>query len=65
MLDIQTAPAAPPVAIHREDYRAPDWLVPEVALEFDLDAVKTQVRATLHVTRMVTTTVHLYWMVTA
>lgn len=51
MLDIQTAPAAPPVAIRREDYRAPDWLVPEVALEFDLDAVKTTVRATLSVTR--------------
>lgn len=51
MLDIQTAPAAPPVAIRREDYRAPDWLVPEVALEFDLDAVKTRVRATLSVTR--------------
>ena len=51
MLDIQTAPAAPPVAIHREDYQAPDWLVPEVRLDFDLDAIKTQVRATLHVTR--------------
>ena len=51
MLDIQTAPAAPPVAIHREDYRAPDWLVPEVKLDFDLDAVKTQVQATLHITR--------------
>jgi aminopeptidase N len=51
MLDIQTAPAAPPVAIRREDYRAPDWLVPEVALDFDLDAVKTRVRATLTVTR--------------
>ena len=51
MLDIQTAPAAPPVAIRREDYRAPDWLIPEVALDFDLDAVKTTVRATLSVTR--------------
>jgi aminopeptidase N len=51
MLDIQTAPAAPPVAIRREDYRAPDWLVPDVALDFDLDAVKTRVKATLSVTR--------------
>jgi aminopeptidase N len=51
MLDIQTAPAAPPVAIRREDYRAPDWLVPEVALDFDLDAVKTRVTAVLSVTR--------------
>jgi aminopeptidase N len=51
MLDIQTAPAAPPVAIRREDYRVPDWLVPDVALEFDLDAVKTRVKARLSVTR--------------
>lgn len=51
MLDIQTANAAPPVAIRREDYRAPDWLVPEIALDFDLDAVKTAVRARLSVTR--------------
>ena len=51
MLDIQTAPAAPPVAIRREDYRVPDWLVPDVALEFDLDAVRTRVRATLSVAR--------------
>jgi aminopeptidase N len=51
MLDIQTAPAAPPIAIRREDYRAPDWLVPEVALDFDLDAVKTRIKATLSVTR--------------
>lgn len=51
MLDIQTAAAAPPVAIRREDYRAPDWLVPEVALEFDLDAVKTRVKARLSVVR--------------
>ena len=36
-VDIQNtqAPAAPPV-IRREDYRAPDWLVPEITLEFDL-----------------------------
>ena len=51
MLDIQTAPAAPPVAIRREDYCPPDWLVPEVRLDFALDAVKTVVKATLSVTR--------------
>jgi aminopeptidase N len=51
MLDIQTAPAAPPVAIRREDYRAPDWLIPEVSLDFDLDAVKTRIKATLSVNR--------------
>ncbi len=51
-MDIQStaAPAAPPV-IRREDYRPPDWLVPEIALEFDLAAGTTQVRARLAVTR--------------
>jgi len=51
-MDTQTtqAPAAPPV-IRREDYRAPDWLVPTIALDFDLDAEATRVRATLNVAR--------------
>jgi aminopeptidase N len=53
--DAQTAPEAPPspthVAIRREDYRPPDWLVPEVRLEFDLGADRTRVRATLGVER--------------
>jgi len=35
----------------REDYRPPDWLVPEIALDFDLDAASTRVHATLSVTR--------------
>jgi len=34
--DAETAPEAPPspthVTIRREDYRAPDWLVPEISL---------------------------------
>ena len=47
MLDVQNAPAAPPAAIRREDYRPPDWLVPEIALEFELDAERTLVRARL------------------
>ena len=51
----QTAPAAPPspqhVATRREDYRPPDWLVPEIRLEFDLDPERTHVRATLSVQR--------------
>ncbi len=51
MLDIQNAPAAPPVAVRREDYRPPDWLVPEISLEFDLDAERTVVRASLEVER--------------
>ena len=55
MLDIRTTPEAPPspthVAIRREDYRPPDWLVPEIHLDFDLGAETTRVRATLSVVR--------------
>jgi aminopeptidase N len=51
----ETAPEAPPspthVAIRREDYRPPDWLVPEIRLDFDLGADRTRVRATLSVER--------------
>src|SRR6478736_5259698 len=53
--DAQTAPEAPPspthLTIRREDYRPPDWLVPEIRLDFDLDAERTRVRATLNVER--------------
>ena len=38
MLDVLEAPAAP-ATIRREEYRPPEWLVPEIALEFDLAAV--------------------------
>jgi aminopeptidase N len=51
MLDVQNAPAAPPTAIRREDYRPPDWLVPSIELEFDLGAERTLVRSRLSVTR--------------
>src|SRR5436305_14095997 len=62
MLDVRTptaeaqvAPEAPPspthVAIRREDYRPPDWLVPEIRLDFDLGLEVTRVRATLSVER--------------
>ena len=51
MPDVRTAPAAPPPAIQREDYRPPEWLVPEIALEFELDAEHTRVRSTLTVER--------------
>src|SRR4051812_49422154 len=50
MLDAQNAPAAP-TAIRREDYRPPDWLVPDIALDFDLGAERTRVRARLAVRR--------------
>jgi aminopeptidase N len=53
--DAQTAPEAPPspthVAIRREDYRPPDWRVPEIRLDFEIDPERTRVRATLEVAR--------------
>jgi len=53
--DAETAPGAPSapshVAIRREDYRPPDWLVPEIRLEFDLDLEQTLVRSVLQVER--------------
>ena len=51
MLDALNAPAAPPAAIRREDYRPPDWLVPRIELEFDLGAERTRVRSRLSVER--------------
>jgi aminopeptidase N len=51
-LTIAEAPHSPAhVAIRREDYRPPDWLVPEISLDFDLDLGRTRVRATLSVER--------------
>jgi len=50
--NIAEAPQAPAhVAIRREDYRPPDWLVPELKLDFDLGIDRTRVRATLSVQR--------------
>jgi aminopeptidase N len=51
MLDVQTTAAAAPAAIRRHDYRPPEWLVPEIRLDFDLDAERTLVRARLTVER--------------
>jgi aminopeptidase N len=52
MLDAQNAPAAPlPTTIRREDYRPPDWLIPTIALDFDLEVSKTRVRTTMMVER--------------
>ena len=50
MLDARHAFAQPATTLRR-DYRPPDWLVPTVALDFDLDAASTRVTATLTVTR--------------
>jgi aminopeptidase N len=50
MLDIRTAAATPQV-IRREDYRPPDWLVPDVALNFSLDPAATRVKARIEVRR--------------
>ncbi|HEX7873908.1 MAG TPA: aminopeptidase N [Sphingobium sp.] len=51
MADLHTPTAAAPAVIQREDYRAPDWLIPDIAIEFDLDAEVTRVKARLSVTR--------------
>ncbi|MET0138063.1 MAG: M1 family aminopeptidase, partial [Sphingobium sp.] len=52
MADMHTpAAASAPVIIRREEYRPPDWLVPDVALVFDLAADATQVTASLSVIR--------------
>jgi aminopeptidase N len=50
MPDALNAPAAPHVT-RREDYRPPEWLVPEIEIAFDLGPERTIVRATLHVER--------------
>ena len=50
MSDMQCGVATPPV-IRREDYRPPDWLVPDIALDFALDPALTTVRARLSVVR--------------
>ena len=53
--DAEAVPEAPTspthVTIRREDYRPPDWLVPEIRLEFELDLHRTRVRATIAVER--------------
>jgi aminopeptidase N len=41
-----------PRAIHLKDYRAPDYRISEVALDFDLDPQATRVAARMRVTRM-------------
>ncbi|MBW8755712.1 MAG: aminopeptidase N, partial [Sphingomonadales bacterium] len=45
------APPKAPAVIRREDYRAPDWFVPEIVLDFALDLDSTRVTAALEVRR--------------
>jgi aminopeptidase N len=53
--DAEVAPEAPPspthLTIRREDYRPPDWLVPQVELRFTLGIEATRVQAKLKVER--------------
>jgi aminopeptidase N len=49
MLDARTNP--PLAEVRLTDYREPDWLVPQVELDFRLDSVRTVVKARLHVQR--------------
>ena len=51
MLDARPAQASPPPVVRREDYSPPEWRVPEIALEFELDPERTIVRSTLTVER--------------
>jgi aminopeptidase N len=50
MADMLSSPSVPAV-IRRSEYRPPEWLVLDLALEFDLDAALTRVHATLSVVR--------------
>jgi aminopeptidase N len=55
MADVRVNAEAPQnpthVEIRREDYRPPDWLVPQTALKFTLGIEKTRVQAKLSVER--------------
>ena len=51
MADIPTEIAPAHNAVRREDYRPPDWLIPEIALDVELDPERTCIRATMTVTR--------------
>ncbi|KQT34893.1 aminopeptidase [Sphingomonas sp. Leaf412] len=51
MTDALSAPIAVPAVTRREEYRAPEWTVPETALDFVLDPSATRVTARLSVRR--------------
>jgi len=50
MTDASSTPAIP-VTIYRSDYRAPDWSIPDIALDFALGIDATKVGAVLSVVR--------------
>ncbi|PXA99447.1 aminopeptidase N [Nostoc sp. 3335mG] len=50
MADIHSAAEAPRIT-RREDYREPDWRIPEIELDFQLDPAATRVKAKLWVQR--------------
>lgn len=47
----QSAAVSAPSVTRRDAYRPPEWLVPEIALDFALDPAATRVSARLEVTR--------------
>ncbi|MGQ0558625.1 MAG: aminopeptidase N [Sphingosinicella sp.] len=51
MPDMRPATGPRPPVIRREDYRPPDWLIPAIRLEFELDAERTLVRSILSAER--------------
>jgi aminopeptidase N len=51
MIDASSAAIVPPAPVLRTDYRPPDWLVPEIALDLMLDPARTVVKARLTVRR--------------
>ena len=46
MTDASSTPAIP-ITIYRSDYRAPDWSIPDIALDFALGIDATKVAAAL------------------
>lgn len=52
-----------PQAKYRHDYRAPDYLISDIDLTFDLDATKTVVTAVSQLTRRARRLCRCVWMV--
>nr|MBP6555423.1 aminopeptidase N [Novosphingobium sp.] len=50
-MDIQATPEVAPPVIRREAYRPPEWLVPEITLNFALGIEETRISSTIKVKR--------------